>query len=288
MGDKWRFLEFNFGIFLMSTSAVLGRYILASSTLVTLWRCAIGAFCLLCVARVFKDSFFIDWKSHGKILILTSALMAIHWTTYFYSLDYSNVSIALLTLYTFPAMTAIIEPLWYGRRVPRRDIYLAIAVLVAVYIITPVDLAGTKIALAVGLGLISAFCYSMRNVLIIPLASAYSGTTLMMYQLLFMTLLLSPSMFFISIDYSEIQWFAVLFLGVLTTAAAHTLFMRGLSYYTAASASLLASIVPVYAITWGYLVLGEVPTLNTYIGGSIIVGVVVLKALEKRRAPLSK
>ena len=282
MGDKWKFLEFNFGIFLMSTSAVLGRYILASSTLVTLWRCAIGAFCLFLVGRLFKESFHFDWKRHGWIMGITSILMATHWTTYFYSLDYSNVSIALLTLYTFPAITAILEPIYYRRKIPLRDVILAGFVLLAIYIITPPLEEGSSIPLAIGLGLFSALCYSLRNILIIRITRKYSGTSLMMYQLFLMTLILSPFMLYIPMDYREVQWVAVLFLGVLTTAAAHTLFMRGLSYYSASTASLLASIVPVYAITWGYLVLNERPELNTYIGGSMIVGVVVLKALEKK------
>ena len=282
MGDKWKFIEFNFGIFLMSTSAVLGRYILASSTLVTLWRCAIGGLCLFVIGKLFRESFHFDWKRHGWIMIVTSVLMAAHWTTYFYSLDYSNVSIALLTLYTFPAITASIEPIYYRRKIPVRDVILAGFVLLAVYIIMPPLVEGSSIPLAIGLGLLSALCYSLRNILIIRITRKYSGTSLMMYQLFLMTLILSPFMFYIPIDYGQVQWLAVLFLGVLTTAAAHTLFMRGLSYYSASTASLLASIVPVYAITWGYLVLGEIPELNTYIGGSMIVGVVVLKALEKK------
>lgn len=266
----------------MSTSAVLGRYIMASSTLVTLWRCAIGGVCLVIVVRLVNDSFYFDWKKDGKILIITSALMAAHWTTYFYALDYSNVSIALLTLYTFPAMTAILEPIWYRAAIPKRDIFLALIVLAAVMIISPPLAEGSSIPLALGLGLLSAFCYSMRNVLIVSITRSYPGTTLMMYQLLIMTGLLLPSMFFIPVGEGEIQWFAILFLGILTTAVSHTLFMRGLSYYSAATASLLASIVPVYAITWGYLVLHEIPATNTVIGGAMIVGVVVLKAVEKR------
>ena len=282
MGDKWRFLEFNLGIFLMSTSAVLGRYILASSTVVIFWRCLIGAVSLLVIVRLFKEPLSFNWRKHGTIMIWTSVLMATHWTTYFYSLDFSNVSIALLTLYTFPAMTAIIEPLWYKSRIPRKDLFLAIIVIIAIIIISPPVSQGTRIPLAIGLGLFSAFCYSLRNVWLISITKEYTGTTLMTYQLILMTIFLAPFLLFIEVDYRDFQWPAILFLGVLTTAAAHTLFMRGLSYYSAATASLFAAIVPVYAITWGYLVLGEIPTLNTTIGGILIVGVVFAKALDRR------
>ncbi len=282
MGDKWRFIEFNIGIFLMSTSAVLGRYILASSTVVVFWRCLIGAICLIFITRMMRDSFRFNWIRHGRILFISSVLMAVHWVTYFYSLDFSNVSIALLTLYTFPAMTALMEPLWYRYRIPGKDLVLAGVVIIAVLIISPPLKEGSNIVLAIILGLFSAFCYSLRNILLVSITTKYPGSTLMMYQLVFMTLLLLPFSLMIEVDYREFQWIAVLFLGILTTAAAHTLFLRGLSYYTASTASLFATIVPVYAITWGYLFLREIPRLNTLIGGVLIVGVVFVKALERK------
>ena len=33
-----------------------------------------------------------------------------HWITYFYALKFSNVAIGMLSLYTFPVMTALLEP----------------------------------------------------------------------------------------------------------------------------------------------------------------------------------
>ena len=282
MKTRNRLIEFHFGIFLMSTSAVLGRYILASSTIVTLLRCIIGFVALLLILLLFRAQFQFNWKKHGLIMIFSSVFMATHWVTYFYSLDYSNVSIALLTLYTFPAMTAIIEPLVLKKSIPRRDIVLAMVVLLAICIITPPTFSGSKIPLAIALGLVSALCYSIRNIWMAQLSPIYEGSTLMLFQLIIMSFLLSPAFIFIHTDWSTMQWGAILILGIGTTAIAHTLFVRGLSYYSAATASLLACIIPIYAILWGYLILGEIPDLRTIIGGCLILSVVFAKAVEKR------
>ncbi len=282
MDNRLRFLEFNLGILFISSSAVLGRYITSSSSLATLWRCLIAAMCLCLMSLIFKRSLRFDWKRHGVVLVLTSAMMAVHWTSYFYSLDYSNVSVALMTLYTFPAITAILEPVWRREKIPQKDIALALTALLAVYIIAPPFDVGSEMSWAIGLGLFSAFTYSIRNIWVTSISTFYSGTTLMTYQLSLMSLFLMPVLIWTPVDIEGTQWAAILILGVVTTAMGHTLFMRGLTFYKATTASIIACIVPVYAITLGYLILDEVPTLRTLAGGVLIIGIVIVKATEKK------
>ena len=282
--SRYRFFEFNFGVLLISSSAILGRYLLSSSTVVTFWRCAIGGLSLFLLCLLIRESLSFNWKTNGKVLIWTSALMAAHWTSYFYALDFSNVSIALMTLYTFPAVTAIIEPIWYRRRIPMRDFFLAMVALIAVWIIASPSQEGADILLAISFGLFSSVAYSVRNVWITSLTREYSGTTIMTYQLMLMALFLLPFSLNISIRIPANEWPATIFLGVVTTAAGHTLFMRGLKYYKATTASIIACTVPVYAIVLAYFLLGETPSWRTVIGGIIILGVVLFKILLPGKA----
>ena len=281
MTDKFRFLEFNTGILFISSSAVLGRYITLDSTHATWWRCILAAICLFVFQQLLRRNIHFDWRRHGAILILTSLMMAAHWTSYFYALDYSNVSIALMTLYTFPAFTAILEPLFWKTKMKRRDLLLAVISLIAVGIIAPPFQISGEVKLAVLLGLFSSILYSLRNIVITRITPYYSGTTIMMYQMFWMTLFLTIPLFWIPMDWGQIDWPAILILGIITTAMGHTLFMRGLAFYKATTASLMACSVPVYAVVLAYLIIGEVPSLRSIIGGSIIFSVVVLKALEK-------
>lgn len=190
--DKLRFLEFNLGILFISTSAVLGRYITTSSSLTTFYRCIIAVFCLGVIVKILGHSYHFNWRKHGFVMIGSSVLMAFHWTAYFYSLDYSNVSIGLMTIYTFPAMTAIIEPIWHGRRIPTRDIVLAIVALCGIFVIAPPMTSSEDIQLAILLGVLSALAYSIRNVWIVKTSQEYAGTTFMFYQLGWMSILLLP------------------------------------------------------------------------------------------------
>lgn len=282
MNDKYRFLEFSLGILAISSSGVLGRYLTISSTVATLWRCIIAALCLFVIVRLINMPAIIDWGKHRLTMFGSSILLAVHWLTYFYALDYSNVSIGLMTLYTFPAMTAIIEPIWRRKKIPLFDIGLAMAALVAVYIIAPPFEISNDMKLAVALGLLSAFAYSIRNIWLVDISSEYNGTTVMMYQLLIVSLLLSPAFYFIPVDIDTSQWYALIALGLITTALGHTLFLRGVSYYKATTASILACIVPVFGIALAYLFLNEVPTSRTMIGGTIIILIVIVKAVKTK------
>lgn len=282
MKDRFRFLEFNIGIIFISSSAVLGRYITLDSTQATWWRCFIAGICLCFMSLFLKKSLAFNWRAHGKVMLVTSAMMAAHWTAYFYSLDYSNVSVALMTLYTFPAFTAIIEPLVLRKRIPWKDVVLAVITLLAIYIIAPSFSVSSDMNIAIGLGLFSSLMYSLRNIWITTITPHYSGTTIMTYQMGWMAILLSFAFIWQPMDLVHIDWVAIIILGVVTTAFGHTLFMRGLAFYKATTASILASIVPVYAITLGYLILDEVPSVRTIIGGSIIIAIVLIKALEKQ------
>jgi len=274
------FFELNLGLLMVATSGPLGRFITMSSTLATFWRAFFGTVSILIIAKLIKASFTINWKAHGIILVGSSVLMVGHWVTYFYSLDYSNVAIAVTALYTFPAMTAILEPLINRTRIPLTDIVLAVITLVAIYIISPPISSSEKMGLAIGLGLISALCFSLRNIWVEKISHSYSGTTIMVYQLIFSTLLLTPFLFTASSETSSSQWAGLVALGLITTAGGHTLFLRGIARYQATVASLFMCLTPIYGVILAFLTLGEAPSLRTILGGIIILGVVIYKALK--------
>lgn len=276
------FLELNLGLLFVATSGPLGRYITVESTVATLWRSVFGMIGIVIIAKIIGANLKINWKKHGMVLVGTSALMVGHWITYFYALDYSNVAVALTSLYTFPAMTAILEPLLRKVRVPLADLALALITFGAIYYICPFIQTEGKLGYAVMLGLSSALCFSLRNIWIARITSEYQSTTIMVYQLGFSSILLSPLYFTAPSAADTSQWIALVALGVITTASGHTLFVRGISRYQATTASIFMCLTPIYGIIIAYLFLYEVPSNKTIIGGAVILGVVLYKAFDKR------
>ncbi len=54
---------------------------------------------------------------------------------------------------------------------------------------------------------------------------------------------------------------------------------------TAQLASLIGALEPVWGVLFAYLLLGEVPTLRTLLGGALILSAVVIPALAGARKP---
>jgi len=274
------YLELNLGLLFVATSGPLGRYVTMESTLATMWRAIFGLIGIFIIAKLVKANLKIDWNKHWLVFVGTSALMVGHWVTYFYALDYSNVAIALTALYTFPAMTALLEPLFKKKRIPLQDLILALITFGAIYYISPPLDTGGKLGWAIGLGLASALCFGLRNIWIAEVSNVYPSMTIMVYQLLFSSLFLFPFFFTGSSSASSSQWIALVALGLITTASGHTLFVRGIARYKPTAASIFMCLTPIYGIILAYLFLNEVPGARTIIGGVVILGVVLFKAIK--------
>lgn len=276
-------LYLNIGLVFISTSAVLGRYITVNSTVATWWRCPIAAIAIFLFCRIIKIPISIDSRRNQYLTWLSGCLLGVHWVSYFYSLDYSNAAIALLTLYTFPAMSAVLEPLFGEEKYELNNILLAIISLVGVAIINPSFDIQNNYTVAVILGLLSAFTYAVRNIVIKVPAKTNHGSALMFHQVIIVGVILSPSLILLDSSGWQDQLGALVTLALLTTAIGHSLLVMSLKSLSATTAGLLSCIVPVYALFWAYLFLGEIPTIRTMIGGIIIMSTVVIKTILDTR-----
>jgi drug/metabolite transporter (DMT)-like permease len=75
----------------------------------------------------------------------------------------------------------------------------------------------------------------------------------------------------------------LLFLGLVCTAGAHTLFIHGLRFIEARLSSLISSLESVYGIVLGFFVLGEIPVFRTLLGGVLILASVITLSWKNRR-----
>ena len=158
--------------------------------------------------------------------------MGTHWVTYFYALQWSNVAVGMLSLFTFPVITAFLEPLFFNTRFNKKHIFLGGLTLLGIYFLVPsFDLAKTH-GPAIALGVFSALCF-------VPFISQ---ETLSMNQ-----------------DF----WPALVFLALFTTVIGHSMFLFSLTRFSVTSASIAASVQPLYGILIAYFFLNEIPHWGT-------------------------
>ncbi len=278
-------ISLNLGLLCISTSGVFGRTLTLAPEVAIFWRC-LFAMVLLGLFLKFRRIGLKIRKDDGGMIILGGLLMGIHWVTYFYSLSLAYVAIAILTLHTFPAMTAILEPLILKTKLRLYHLFLAFLIIVGIYIITPSLDFHDNLVLAIGFGLLSALTYALRNVFTLKLVGQYHGSSMMFMHLVVMISLTLP---FHVIKTSATlvvdgDWTLILALALITTCIGHTLLVQNLKYYSAVSLGLMSSIIPVYGIIWPFIFLDEIPSSNVLLGGAIILTSFFVEAVVSSRS----
>lgn len=272
-------LQLNIAVILISTSGVLGRYITLSPVFTIFYRCLIAVLVFYIFCRWKNINLKIDNKRDLFKMILGGLLMGAHWITYFYSLKYSSVAIALLSLFTYPVFTAFLEPVLFKTRFNKVHLFLGLLVLSGIYFLSPEFDLQNDYFIAVIFGIASAIFYSFRNLLMKREVERYNGTVLMFYQILVVSVLLLPSVFFGNFEHVLSQWKPLLVLAVLTTCVGHTLFLKSFKNFSITAASIMSSIQPVYGIALAAIFLSEIPSMKTLFGGILIISAVVIESL---------
>ena len=275
-------LEINLAMLFISTSGALGRYV-DLPVPVTIASRGVLAFALLFIYCRWKGISLRVSSSDRFMVILSGVLMCLHWLTYFYALQMSNVAIGMLSLFTYPVITALLEPLILKTKFQRIHVLLGLLVLCGIYFLTPDFDFGNSATIAIGMGVLSALFYALRNIILKTKAVNYHGSMLMVYQTGIIGLLLLPAFFFVDAQTLLSQWEGIIALAVLTTAIGHTLFLMTFKHFSITSVSIISSIQPVYGILIGAIFLSEIPAVTTILGGIFILGSVVIESVRTSR-----
>lgn len=272
----------NLSILFMSTSGVLGKGIDLPVPFIIFARSILGGAILLFYCKWRNISLTLS-KKDLPIILLSGLLMGIHWITYFYALKLSNVAIGMLSLFTYPVTTALLEPLILKSPFQKVHLLLGLLVLIGIYFLVPDFSFENRYFQAIAVGTFSAICYSVRNIIAKSKISNYNGSMIMYYQLAVIVVLLSPTLFLMDISNITNEWSNILLLGIITTALGHTLFLISFKKFSITTASILSSSGPVLGIILGFIFLSETPSFNTLIGGSLIVFAVVLESIRAQK-----
>ena len=278
----------NLAILCISTSGALGRYINLPPPMTIWWRALFALFFLGFFCGWKKLSFRFDIKKYGFPFFVSGFLMTAHWVTYFYALQLSNVAIGMLSLFTYPVMTAFLEPIILKTPFQKHHFLLGFIVLIGVSFLAP-DLAfENKMTQGLLMGLISAFAYSLRNIILKTQVQNFNGSILMFYQMVVMLILLFPVLFFYEEKLTTEQLPFILFLGLVTTAIGHTLFLNSFRHFSVSGASILSGMQPIYGIIIAMIFLSEIPEWRNWIGGLLIILTVILESFLNKKSANQK
>lgn len=267
----------------IATSGPLGRVVSMPATVVIFWRSALASIVFLLLLKIQRQSLWIEAKRDRYLILGGGVLIAVHWVTYFISLQLSSVAIGMLSLFTYPVITAVLEPVILKTRFQATHLLLGGLTLLGIYFLVPeFDLANDQFK-AIGWGMFSATVYALRNIILKPQVVRYSGTVIMYHQMLAVALVLLPFLWWQGTGDLQADWPYLVLLAIVTTGLGHTLFLRSFRHFSITTASIMSCVQPIYGILLGIIFLQEYPSWSTWVGGGIIMLAVLIESLRVQR-----
>jgi len=275
-----RLLELNAAVLLWGITALFAKTIPLGAGPITFYRSLAAGLAILVVLVLARRRVRLrraDWPG----VAVSGILLALHWVTYFHAIQVSSVAVGVISLHTYPIVTALLEPPLFGRRVRGQDVLLALIVAAGVAILVPgfrLDQAGTTHGVL--WGMLSGVLVTLRNLVSRRYVNTYGGTALTMWQVFAGALVLAPLAFVGSGSMTPATGGSLVTLGVLFTALPHAMFTRSLECLSVRTASVIATLLPLYAVAFAALLIGEVPSMRTLVGGAVILGAVAYESLR--------
>lgn len=276
-------IQLHLAVFLFGLSGLFGKLLSIPATAIVLGRTSVAALALagLMVAR--RSRAQLTFRL-GLTLFPSGALLALHWITFFFSIQISSVSTGLLSFATFPVFVTFLDPFFSGRNIQRLDLLFALIVFLGLFFIIPSFESGNRFFQGTLWGLASAAAFALLTLFNRRFVAKTDAVVVGLFQNLWASVCLGaywPQLGGINSS----QFFLIIVLGVFCTAVAHTLFIAALKTVRPQLASVTASLEPVYGILLALLFLREYPGVREFAGGFLIIAAV---AASSRRDSAAK
>ncbi|WP_158772991.1 DMT family transporter [Cobetia sp. L2A1] len=276
-------MAIHLGIALLGGTALFSKSLPLSALDITTWRSLLAGLFLLWIARL-KWNVSLRLSGRDWALIgLAGLLMAVHWVSYFHAMQVSSVATGMLALFTYPIFIVLLEPWVEGTRLKARDLAAAALVCLGVWLLVPGgnDGSGGDNLAGVLWGVFSGLLFAIRNLLVRYRLSHINPVLSMSLQALGVVVLTLPFASGEMMDASPGTGIAMLVLAIVFTATPHALMTFALGGLKAKTVGMIGCMQPVYGVLLAWLILGEVPTWMTLVGGSFIVAAAALETLRR-------
>jgi drug/metabolite transporter (DMT)-like permease len=282
MSDRSRnLLRIHGAVLLFGLAGVLGKLLTVPPVVIVCGRAGLAALALLLAGVVWKLPLRPGSRRGLFAFVALGVLLAAHWTAFFQSVQVSSVAVALITFSTFPVFVALLEPVLFRERLRAGDLVLSLVAVAGIGILVPRLDPGDATAKGVFWGVVSGLTFAFLSLLNRKYVRDHSSVTIALYQDAFAALVLLPFVVLRWPTFTAGDLVLLPVLGILCTAVAHSLFIAGMRGVTTRTASMIACLEPVYGTVVAAVLLGEVPSARTAVGGLIILGVALYATVRR-------
>ncbi len=272
-------------VFLAGFTAILGKLITLNEGLLVWYRLLITVVTLGAILFLKKQLLRIPFKDVMKIFGV-GVIVAIHWVTFYGSVKYANVSVALVCFSATGFFTAFFEPLILKRKISLIEVALGLIAISGIYIIFDFH---PQYKMGVIFGVISAIGSALFPIFNKRLLDIYSPKILTLYELggglIALTFLVPLYLIEFPASYylpTTIDWLWLLVLAWLCTVLSFDLQLNALKKISAFTANLTYNLEPVYGIIMAFIFFKENENLHQefYLGVLLILVAVTLQMIR--------
>lgn len=195
---------------------------------------------------------------------------------------YTTAANAILLQYTCPVITVLLAALILKEKT-RLEHWVAVFFVMLGMIIIFLDKLGGGQIVGNILALSSAFTFSLVFIFMRKLKDGSPLESFLLSHWITAAIGLSTIFFFPRPVFTLQSVGAITAMGVFQLGFSSVLFSYGIKHISAISANLIAVIEPVFNPVWVLIVVGEIPTINSIIGGGIIVVAVTWASIISAR-----
>ena len=269
-------------------TGILGRLIDQPADQLVYTRTVIGTLGLV-LAGWWMGFPLLPDRNELKHQLLTGAIIAGHWFTFYHAIKIGTVSIAVACLSASTIFTALLEPLWTKRRVRSYELVLGVVVIVALLLIFGLE---TEYRLAIAIATLSALLSAWFTVVNGQLIRRDHAGRIGLYELVGVCLVmgtwlgidgrLPPPLWELETD--QVLWH--LLLGLVCTSFAFSAGIAVMRQLSAFTVSLTVNLEPVYSIVLALVIWGddERLTIGSYLGFALILACLLVNGWMARRA----
>jgi len=281
MTKRQAFLLLHGIVFLWGFTGIIGK-LLSQEPLVIVWyRLLIASIGLLLYLVWRKETWKIP-KERWVYVALTGVFAALHWITFYLSIQLSTASLGILCLATTTFHVVWLEPLVLKLPFNRSKFVFSLVVVAGVAFIAH-DFQG-EVLVALFIGLLSALFAAIFSVANAKLSQSVAPPVLSFYELMIGFIGLSAVVFWeyplaqLELDWNAFYW--LLFLGLVCTSFAFMAAIYLVQKLGAYTVSLTINLEPIYTMLLAAVILKEHQYLSMefYLGATLIIFVLLLNA----------
>ena len=288
---KKAFLQLHLAVFLAGFTGILGRLITMNEGMIVWYRLLFTVVTMAIIFGLLKKLRKIPLLDILKIAAV-GFIAAMHWVTFYGSIKYSNVSVALVCFSSISFFTALLEPLILQKRINWTEMFLGLMTIGGIFIIFHFD---TQYKTGIVIGLVSALLAALFPIYNRQFLKRIDVETMLTWQQLGGFLSLSALLPFYLKAFpvesfwpsaSDLMWLLVL--SWFCSVIAFQFSSNALKRLSAFTVNLTYNLEPVYGIILAFVVYNENKLLSKYfyigfamIALALIIHVIILIKHER-------